>query len=147
MAVHTIPYTDAEALAAAIAGGLNKIVWKDASEQALADLNRTTTLDWTDLDLTAYTSADAKFAILTLIIAVDSIEGVSGAYIGVRKNGTTPTWYQVVNVASRNGDIAGSSHYATAIVGLDSGQVIEYILSMYTTIQFDSYINVLGYIE
>lgn len=127
--------------------GASKVVWKDASEQALADLNRTTTLDWTDLDLTAYTSAAAKCGLLQLHLNLDSVTGDAYAYMGIRKNGTTPTYYPIIIVNTNAGHTAGWAPRHFYIVGLDSGQIIEYTIVISGTIQVDNYINVLGYIE
>ena len=149
MGIHThARYTDAEALAAAIAGGLSEVIWKDASERALIDLNRTTTLDWTDLDLTASTSANAKFAVLKCLIHIDSITAGSAnyAWLELRKNGTTPTYRAGITVDG-GWIIAGSYFVSEVIVGLDAGQIVEYKLTAAGTVQFDSYIDVLGYIE
>ncbi|OGN97552.1 MAG: hypothetical protein A2Y89_06715 [Chloroflexi bacterium RBG_13_51_18] len=143
-AAHHIKYTDAEALAAGIAGGLSKIVWKDNGVAALADLNRTVTLDYTVLDLTVYTSANAKSAILRLIIAVDSYTGASSAWLGVRKNGSGATLHPVVYAHTDSASVYTEND---VIVGLDSGQVLEYKIFIGGTIQVDSHIQVLGYIE
>lgn len=147
MGHHEIPYTDAEALAAAIAGGLSKVVWKDVSERALSDLNRTTSLDWTDLDLTAYTSSDAKFVIIMAFVNIDSITGAGYGNYYLRKNGTTPAYQPLSMFGYYRGDLAGGVDTKMWVIGLDSGQVIEYKISVSGTIQFDTYIDVLGYIE
>lgn len=144
--VHTFPrYTDAEALAAAIAGGLSAVIWKDASERALADLNRVASLGWTTLDLTAYTSADAKFAIITLRMNIDAYTN-GDLYLHVRKNGTTPGEHLRIIVLSVNA-VAGGFYEHYCIVGLDAGQVIEYKIDLTGVAQIDTYIEVLGYIE
>ena len=126
---------------------LSQVKWKDASENALTDLNRTSTLAYTDLDLTAFTSAAAKFAILRLGISVDSISAGGSAYLAVRKNGTAPSAPPILWIGAAAGDAAGAYHYITTLVGLNTGQVIEYQISVGGTIQIDSYIDVLGYIE
>lgn len=124
------------------------VVWKDASENAMTDGNRTSTLGYTDLDLTAYTSAIAKLALVRLRIHVDTITPVAYAYLGIRKNGTTPSAIAVEWLASAKGDIAGVNYSdGFWIIGVDSGQVIEYTITISGTIQVDSYIDVLGYIE
>ncbi len=143
---HHARYTDAEALAAAIAGGLSKVIWKDASETALADLNRTETVDWTDLDLTAYTSSDAKFAILGLRLRAD-ILGTSDTELRLRKKGTAPAAQQRLGLDAA-GTTAGVFHRKQLIIGLDSGQVIEYTIVLGPGgWQVDSIVDVLGYIE
>lgn len=123
------------------------VVWKDASENALTDSNRTASKTWTVLDLTAYTSANAKLAVLKLSLFIDSITPAAYVYLSVRKKGTTPNVYPQVIAYSSHGDIAGALQEAVVIVGMDTEQVIEYQILLAGTIQVDSYIDVLGYIE
>lgn len=143
---HHAVYLDADALAAAIAGGLNEIIWKDASEEALADTGRTTDLAFTDLDLTAYTSADAKFAILRLFMYVNSITG-GNATLDVRKNGTTPDKAGRIKVDANAGDVATSTSQGFVIVAIDADEVMEYEIEVTGTIDLETQIAVLGYIE
>lgn len=140
-------YTDAKALAAGIAGGLSNVIWKDASEVALSDTNRTGALAFTDLDLTAYTSADAKYAILLLRMVVDSVSEAAFAALQIRKNGTTPDDAPRVYVGETKGDKAYGASYCFAIIAMDADEVIEYTIAISGTIQVDSFIAVLGYIE
>ena len=123
------------------------VVWKDASEQAMLDTNRTATLDWTDLDLTAFTSVDAKLAILNLRMVMDSIDGVAAAGLQVRKNGTTPDYFPTIMITEKEGNVAGATLIQEVLLGMDAGQVIEYKIIIAGTIQVDSMIRVLGYIE
>lgn len=132
-------------IAAAVAG--DTVIWKDASASALTDLNRNATIDWTDLDLTAHTSADAKIAMLKLTIGMDSVTPPGNARLLVRKNGTTPDRTPEVRINPNAGDTAGAYQVAYVEVGLDAGQVMEYTIIVAGTIQVDSYIDVLGYIE
>jgi len=125
----------------------SKVIWKATSENALTDSDRTASLGFTDLDLTAYTSADAKFAIVRLYIKIDSITPAATATLDIRKNGNTPDVCSRVRVSSLNGNIAGAQDLETAIIGLDGGQVLEYAITIGGTIQVDSMIDVLGYIE
>jgi len=142
--LHHDRYTDAEALAAATAGGLSKIVWKDASERALNLANQTTTIEWTDLDLTAYTSANAKFAILRLRAHLDSYTD-GQTWLNIRKKGTTPTYMHYVYPISN--PVSGNEYELGIIQALDSEQVIEYYVRFTGTAQVDYTIDVLGYIE
>jgi hypothetical protein len=123
------------------------IVWKDASERALFDANRSASLTWTDLDLTAYTSADAVIAIVKMELQVDSITPPGRAELGIRKNGTTPSYYPQLRVSDVNGDAAGAVRHMIALIGLDSGEIMEYEIAISGTIQVDTFIEVLGYIE
>ena len=122
------------------------VIWKDTSEQALLDINRTTTLDWTDLDLTAFTSPKAKLAILQLQFYLGSITG-GKAVLEVRKKGTTTTYNNFIVAGANQGDLADAELEGLAIVGLDAGQTIEYKITITATITITSMINVLGYIE
>ena len=126
---------------------VSKIIWKDASVQVLADLNRVATLDWTDLDLTAATSANAKFVILAIRQGLDSITAPSYTYLQVRKNGTTPNFLPFIVLGTSLGDITGADTGEILTLGLDAGQVIEYKIIVIGTIQVDTHIHVIGYIE
>jgi len=142
---HHAKYTDAAALAAAIAGGLSEVVWKDTPSNALTDLNRTVSLDWTDLDLTAFTSANAKFAILLLRMNIDAHTD-GDLYLHTLQNGTTPSVSTMILVKEANA-VASSFWEHYCIIGLDTGQVIQYKITLTGTAQIDSYLEVLGYIE
>lgn len=126
---------------------LSKVIWKDAPFTVLNDINRTTTLAWTDADLTAQTSAIAKFAILQSKIKVDSIVGGATATLELRKNGTTPSAYFSQRVGSAAGDGPSAWIRGFFIVGLDVGQVMEYQISIGGTIQVDTNLYLMGYIE
>ncbi len=143
---HHPRYTNAEALAAAIAGGLSKVIWKTIPSIAMTDPPRTVTLDWTDLDLTAYTSENAKLAIL--LIRFRGIEIGTGTYseLAVRENGTTTTYTPRLRI-DKEGITAALDQYLDVVVGLDSGQVLEYRIDVGTGWTVDARIVVLGYIE
>lgn len=130
---------------AAVATGGSQVIWKDASERALTDSNRTTTLNFTDLDLTAYTSAAAKFAIIQLRIHSDAVGASGYSYLTIRKNGTTPAYAPLIMLEYGMG--AGNTYFLLGIVGLDAGQGIEYKIYVDADFQIDSYIDILGYIE
>lgn len=123
---------------------VNKVIWKDASERALADTSRTTTLDWTDLDLTAFTSASAKIALIQPWFHVDAwTSGKIAMYF--RKNGTTPTYFIQHEVST---PVAGLNYFSPPfLIGMDAGQVIEYLLEIGGVAQADFYIEVFGYME
>lgn len=136
--------TDHLALFGAASEVVSKVVWKDAPARALTDADRTVSSGYVDLDLTASTSSSAKFAILNLILHLDSYT-TGRIYILVRKNGTTPSYMGMVECAP---PVAGAHLYTgVVIVGLDTGQVVEYAIVLTGTAQVDSYIDVLGYIE
>lgn len=146
VSAHHTRYTNAEALAAAIAGGLSKVIWKDTPELALNDTNRTASLSWTVHDLTGWTSATAKFAILQVLFRADTIGTGSYSQVRARKNGTSPTAYPTLEL-DKDGVTTGVYHYALWIVGLDSEQKIEYSITVGTNWNVDTLIYVLGYIE
>ncbi len=128
---------------------VSKVIWKDESEMALELVNQSTDVAWTELDLTAFTSANAKFAILQLMIGVDSITaGASNwARLAVRKNGTTPYVYPLLGIDGEWA-VAGMYYYSQAvIVDMASGQLIDYCLQHNGTARVDLDIDVLGYIE
>ncbi|MFW9991892.1 MAG: hypothetical protein ACFFD4_07805 [Candidatus Odinarchaeota archaeon] len=120
--------------------------WKASPDQVLSDTDRTTDQDWTDLDLTAYTSANARLVFLRLRIHIDSVS-TGQVSLNVRKNGDTPSYWPLVFFTDADGRTAGGDYYAIVMCGMDSGQVIEYKIDVSGTIQVDSYIEVLGYIE
>ena len=126
------------------AGG---ITWKATNATSLSAENKTASVTWTDLDLTAVTSANAKLAFIKLVVILDSISGTAGVTLSVRKNGDTPGDTPTLYVDNLHGDIAGSRFDMIQPVGLDSGQVIEYQISISGTIQVDCYLVVMGYIE
>jgi len=122
----------------------SQVIWKDASTSPLVDTDRTETIDWTDLDLTAHTSVDAKVAIIKLAIKLTSY--TSGyVYIGVRKKGTTPTYFPMIYGC--NLPEADKTCMNVVLCGMDAGQVIEYKIVLSGTATLTSYIQVLGYIE
>ena len=123
------------------------VVWAYTAN-VLADLNRTTALAATDLDLTAATSANAKFVILQVTIGIDSITAGAAnfAELYINQNGQSPKgWYRFRIDGA--GSAASSLQHGQCIMGMDAGQVIEYELDVGGTIQFDTFISVLGYIE
>jgi hypothetical protein len=124
---------------------VNKIVWLDASVSVMADSDRTVALGWTDLDLTASTSASAKFAILRLS-GMCSVPGTGDTNaLLVRKNGTTPANCPDIQLTYTLP--AWTAAQAIVIVGLDAGQVLEYSIAVAVGAHFYTYIQVLGYIE
>jgi len=122
------------------------IVWKASPSADLSLSNQTSTVNATTLDLTAVTSADATFAILMLQLNIDSVNN-GYATLWVRKNGDTPAHEPALTVGSNSTDTGGLNRFATVIIGMDSGQVIEYGLIISGTIQVDVVISVLGYME
>lgn len=123
----------------------SKVIWKDASGQAVFDLFRTTTLDWTELDLTAFVSSDAKFVLLQVQHYVNSISSGGKALEYVRKNGTTPQWAPYLMTDSAKGDAAGADKAAHFILALDDDKKVEYKIEITGTIDLHTFITVLGY--
>lgn len=126
-------------------GNGSTVVWKDVSERALADTARTVTLGFTDLDLTAYTSADAKIAIIRFFFATVTCGTAVINYLQIRKNGTTPDHRPLIAIHHQEPD--GVERGLLVLCGMDAGQVIEYSIIVATNATISSYIDVLGYIE
>jgi len=124
--------------------GMN-IIWKDASERALSDEERTTNLDWTVLDLTAYTSANAKFALLQLNFRAQDAGTAYDSWLQVRKNGTTPDYMPFICI--NNAEPDWSMRTLCPILGLDADRRIQYRIDVATGATVDSWIDVLGYVE
>ncbi len=129
-----------------------RTIWKDASEQALEQLNQNADTDWADLDLTAFTSGIAKFAIVQIVINTDAVTGVAGGwlYVGLRKNGTTPVYFPVYNISMEAVSAGQTYRSVSFIIGLDSGQEVEWRLQINpddASWQVDFWIYVLGYLE
>ena len=122
----------------------HRFVWKDTPEEALSLANQAATVTWTDLDLTAYTSADAKAVYLQLLINVDT--ATKDYWLGVRKNGTSPSYYPYLRVNADNAH-AGDLQTDMVIVGCDTGEVIEYYAYVEAGGQADFLIYVMGYWE
>jgi len=112
----------------------------------LSDLDRTASKTWTDLDLSAATSSNAKAVILRLEQGVDVVGTGWGTNLMVRKDGTTPTY--IPAVAHYLGVCAAGHHlWDVIILGLSSTQYIEYAITVSAGWQVDSRLDVLGYWE
>ncbi len=122
------------------------VTWSATSPTALTDSNRTTTSGYTDLDLTANTSATAKFALIRTLMKVNSISAGGVASLYLRKNGETPGAHKSLRLASTQGDAAGAQVAGFEIIALDAGQVLEWNVIISGTIDVDTWIYVLGYI-
>jgi len=120
------------------------LVWKDSPSTPLSLTNQAATVDWTDLDLTTHTSANARFAYLLLTLGVDT--GAKDYILGVRKNGTTPALYPQIRINS-NLATATDIWIDQLIVALDANQILEYYLFVAAGGQADCSISVLGYWE
>ncbi|MBA7640891.1 hypothetical protein ES703_48562 [subsurface metagenome] len=140
------PIDDQEPATKGYVDTLTKFVWKDASQTAMTDLDRTESLPYTDLVLTPFTSPAAKLAILLLRARADTIGTGAATRFSVRKNGTAPAAYPTMTL-NRLGITAGSYHFTQVIVGLDAAQTIEYWIAVGTNWQVDTRISVMGYIE
>ncbi|MBA7590034.1 hypothetical protein ES708_32133 [subsurface metagenome] len=125
---------------------LSKIIWKDASQTALSDLDRTVTLTWTELDITARTSPTAKLAIIRLRLKADAVGTGSDSYIAIRKHGTAPAHHPQLRL-DKAGTTVGVYNYQVVIIGLDIDRKIDYAIVIGSNWQIDSRIEVLGYIE
>ncbi len=124
----------------------SRFVWKDTSQTALSDLNRTVSQGMTDLDLTAYTSADAKIALLLLEMRADVIGSGNSCLLALRKNSTSPPHRPSLQLDKAAVTVA-VYQFAMVLVGLDTSQILEYLITVGTGWQIDSRIRVLGYVE
>jgi len=140
------PTDDQEPATKGYVDALTKFIWKDASDTAMTDLDRTESLPYTELCLTPFTSPDAKLAILLLRARADTIGTGPATRFSVRKNGTTPAAYPTMTL-NRLGISVDSYHFQQVIVGLDTAQTIEYWIAVGTNWQVDTRISVQGYIE
>lgn len=120
-----------------------KVVWRATSDLTLNLLNQTATTDWTNLDLTAATSANAKFAIIKLMVHIDSYSS-GRVSVRVRKDGTTTP---VMDLEHHAPDMTTPYVYGMVIVEMATGQVIEYSTEISGTAQADFQVRVQGYIE
>ncbi|KKL62878.1 hypothetical protein LCGC14_2180760 [marine sediment metagenome] len=121
-----------------------RLVWLAASTRPVSDLNRTTALSFTDLDLTTDTSAVAVFALMGIVANTDSYSSGSNV-VHLRRNGDTPTFAPTVHFSTVVGPEGRGD--LSPIVAMDSGQVIEYEILLSGTGQYDTFINLLGYTE
>jgi hypothetical protein len=124
----------------------SKVIWKNNSEQALYDTARTANSGWNDLDLTSYTSAKAKFAILLMRIQATVIGSGNSCTVTVRWKGTTTGEYPSFSI-DKAGVTLGVAGRATVVVGCTVGQVIEWFITVTTGWTVYTWIDVLGYIE
>lgn len=132
--------------AKAASGGGSSVIWKDASVRVMSDTNRTVTKNWTDLDLTGYTSANAKIAILHMLLISDITgPGDNVSRLLVRKNGTYPPYYPRIFIGTTYPD--KSYVGMIAMCGLDASQILEYRIEIAAGAQMDSFLELLGYIE
>ena len=125
---------------------LSKVIWKNSSESALSDLDRTVSLGMTDLDLTAFTSANAKAALVQLEMRADVIGTGNSCLLALRKNGTSPAHRPSLQL-DKAGATAAVYQFEMVLIGLDSGRIMEYLITVGTGWTIDSRIRVLGYIE
>jgi hypothetical protein len=122
---------------------VSRVVWKDAADIVLDLSARTASIDWTDLDLTSYTSANAKLALLQ--VKLNGEYGTSGDNVlRIRKNGTSETKIYLLVPSSRSDYDLSQAHI---VLGLDSGQVMEYKLEVASNAVLYVQIICMGYIE
>ncbi len=121
------------------------IRWLAASVNLVTDAGRVATLAFTDVDITASTSAIAKFALLMLRVSSNIGAGGNNATLGVRKNGDAPVQFPMVACRQLSAD----NNYAVGfvIVALDAGQIFEYTIVIGAGVTASSSIDLIGYIE
>lgn len=122
----------------------NKSTWLSTTTRLVTQANITSSVSWTDVDVTAYTTSTTKFVYLLLVIRTDSISG-GIAYLRVRKNGDTPSATPYVVSPTQTG--ATGTKTETLTLAVDEDEIFEYEVDITATIQVDVYIDLLGYIE
>ncbi len=140
------PTDDQEPATKGYTDTLSKVVWKDASQTALNDDNRTSSITWTLLDLIARTSPNAKFAIVRMDLQARVVGIGADSDLKIRKHGTSPAYYPRL-ILDKAGTTPYVFKYMMAIIGLGQGQKIDYAIDVGTNWTIDSDIKVLGYIE
>jgi hypothetical protein len=98
-------------------------------------------VNWTDLDLTASTSANT-FAVNLNIQMRDSGSAANNTYISVSDDGGATAY-----LIAKGGHINDQYIYATGVVGCSTGQVVEYKIEASGSGTADAYIYLLGYFE
>ena len=139
---------NAEAIARSAADALlSKFVWKDTSEEALSLPGQTSDIAWTELDLTALTSNNAKIVLLWVFLFANVVPG--GGLLGIyfRKKGTTPSWNPEACLYYYSGDRDYPTMDTLIICGVDTARVLEYGARVDTGGNVDISVGVLGYIE
>tara|TARA_Y100000310_G_scaffold246017_1_gene251098 strand:- start:1056 stop:1616 length:561 start_codon:yes stop_codon:yes gene_type:complete len=122
------------------------VKWLSSSIGAMTDSGRTSTLTYTDLDLTEHTSTDCTAVLMMLQIRGTVIGSGNTVELVVRKNGTTPS-EPVMTCLDKAGATANAHQHQFVICGLDDGQVLEYQIQISTGWTVDSAIHLVGYIE
>lgn len=125
---------------------VSKVIWLDESLRVMDDNNRSASLDWTELDLTTETSVNAKFAILKLRVSPDVVGSELVSSIQVRKNDQS-LYYFPECVVRKAASAVGETQFAFVVVGLRSGQLLDYRIVIGTGWTIDSDIQLLGYSE
>lgn len=124
-----------------------RFVMLASPSQEVADTNRTSSLSYTNLDLTSATAADAHWVYLQIYMFCDSISSAASAVCRVRKDGDTPTYTPYAKMEEDAGMTANGEVNKEVWCEMTTGQVIEYSIDISGTIQVDTYIRVLGYIR
>ncbi|MBA7573304.1 hypothetical protein ES708_15100 [subsurface metagenome] len=140
------PSDDQEPATKGYADAFSKVIWKELSETAMDDLNRTISLNRTDLVLTPYTSPIAKIAIVLLRMRAGTVGTANYARLYIRKGGSGAIAYPII-VLDKAATTVAVYHYQQALIGLNSSQLIWYGIYVGNGWQVDSRISVLGYVE
>lgn len=124
-----------------------RFVFLSSPSEVVDDTGRTSSLSYTNLDLTSATAADAHWVYLQIYIYVNSISTAARATVHVRKDGETPTYTPLVSAGEYSGLAADGWVMGQVWCEMTTGQVIEYDISISGTINVDTSIRVLGYIR
>lgn len=121
-----------------------KNIYITASPQASAkclEITSSSDVTFTDLDLTAYTSANATYVLLGVYLS----DTGAGAKIYFRKNGASPAAPQYCYALYA--DVANKGSSSQILVPLDTDEVIEYYLDASGTNTASCIVYVIGYME
>jgi len=121
------------------------VYWNDDAPQVLKLDDQGASIPWTDLDLTAHTSENAKFALLVLEFTVSELGATEWTNVFFRKKGTdvnTPSW------GIHPAQINWFKINECFTLAMDDARTVQYRLSLPADAS-GAYIwvNCLGYIE
>lgn len=126
--------------------GVAKVYWINSPVLSVSDLNRMSTLDWTELDLSDKVSEGAEFVFLQVRVKADTVGTGTHICVAVKKNGTEPQYYPE-KILDKAGTTAGVWKFKDCVVGVDEDKKLEYRIYITTGWQLDTQLLVLGYIE
>ena len=119
-------------------------VWLDSDITVMTISNTTTSLDWTELDLSLYVPEGTEIVKLLLNIKIDVVGTGSHSDLNVRKHGTTPSHFPQIKVDSNS--LADVKYREFVEVGVSDDLKIDYAVAIGVGWQIDARIILLGYV-